>query len=221
MTSDPAPPANADTRRLLDQLQAAYRQLDLGGELAARIGDALLPRSLPRLGGVSVSAAGRSPGQLYDAKRVGERRLVLWLAEVPTAFAGTLGPFVKAATESVVWAEDRLEIVPPADVLRRVNDALLALKLDPPPLVAMTYALVDGGSGAVTLSRGGSAPAVQVYATGERRAWLGPAPFLGAFPAEFSTFTGTLRPGERLSLRTLGECEILLAVESLPSGAVP
>ena len=181
------------------ELQAAYAEIDRGIDVARRVRRLLLPAKLPEVGPVRLAVHHRPRPRagcvLYDAVRIDEHRLGVWVTEAggPAVTAGWVGVAVKHAAAGPGL---------PAEVLGRVNRAVLDLGLDPPPLVGMVYALIDGRTGEVTVSRGGGPPPVRVPADGPADVWVGPGPFLGAFDADFPAETATLRSGEKLILRT-------------------
>lgn len=196
---------------LNDHLQKAYAQIDAAIELGRKIQRALLPRTLPEVAGVRFAVHQRSRsrvgGDVYDVARLDENHVGFWVADPGgpgSAAGGLLGLVVK---QSVVGKEihaDGYRLVPPDAVLARANRDLIGVELDPPPLVALGYGQIDVRTGRVAVSRGGLPPAVYLPATGPAEAWVGPAPFLGAFDAEFPPEFGKLSPGDRLILATDG-----------------
>jgi sigma-B regulation protein RsbU (phosphoserine phosphatase) len=192
-------PLDDDARRRNLELRAAYAEIDLGIEMARRVRRLLVPAKLPEVGPVRLAVHHRPRPRagcvLYDAVRIDENRVGVWVAEAggSAVTAGWVGVAVKHAANG---------LGSPADVLDRVNRALLDLGLDPPPLVGMVCALIDARTGEVAVSRGGVPPPVRVPADGPADVWVGPGPFLGAFDADYPSETKVLRPGEKLLLRT-------------------
>lgn len=196
----------ADSRRLNAELTAAYADAERGLELARRVRKSLLPDRLPDVAGVRVSVHSRPRaqvgGSLYDATLLGDHHIGFWVAAPggSAQIAGLLGIVVKTAIGSVLGRADH--DVSPKLVLDRVNRELLGLQLDPAPLVGLAFGVLDTRSGAIAVSRGGLPPPVHVPDNGPAVAWFGPGPFLGAFDADFPAQLGTLRPAEKLILRT-------------------
>jgi len=192
--------SNADeVRRRNLELRAAYADLDRGVDLARRVHRMFLPARLPALGSVRLAVYHRPRPRagcvLYDAVTLGDRHLAVWVAAAggPAVTAGWVGVAVKHAAAGPGS---------PAEVLGRVNRALLDLGIDPPSLVGMVYALIDTRTGEVAVSRGGVPPPIRVPADGPADVWVGPGPFLGAFDADFPMHSARLWPGEKLILRT-------------------
>lgn len=201
-----ATPLDTDARLLNDRLRAAYRERAALAELARKALQAVAPRRLPSAGRLTIGASAR--GGQVDAVRPDPDHLAVWLTDAGgagTAAGGLVGLLVRGLVVPREVHDDGPRLVPPADVLARVNHGLLDLRLDPPPLVGLGYVLADARTGAVTLSRGGLPPAVYLPAGGEPVAWVGGGPFLGAFDADFPATAGELRPGDKLILATVGD----------------
>jgi hypothetical protein len=197
---------SADARLLNDRLRAAYRERAALADLARKAIQAVAPRRLPAVGRLTVGASGRN-GQA-DATRLDADHVAVWLTDAGgagTAADGLLGLLVRGLVVGREVHDDGPRLVPPGEVLGRVNRGLLDLNLDPPPLVGLGYVLANARTGAVTVSRGGLPPAVYLPASGGVAAWVGGGPFLGAFDADFPETVGGLRPGDKLVLATAGD----------------
>ncbi|MFO0852530.1 MAG: SpoIIE family protein phosphatase [Gemmataceae bacterium] len=196
-------PLDTDARLLNDRLRAAYRERAALAELARKALQAVAPRRLPAAGRLSVGASAR--GGQVDAVRPDPDHLAVWLTDAGgagTAAGGLVGLLVRGLVTPREVHDSGARLVPPAEVLARVNRGLLDLRLDSPPLVGLGYLLADARTGIVTLSRGGLPPAVYLPAGGEPAAWVGGGPFLGAFDADFPEVVGELHPGDKLVLAT-------------------
>ena len=195
--------APTDARLLNDRLRAAYRERAALAELARKALQAVTPRRLPAVGRLTVGASAR--GGQVDASRLDADHVAVWLTDAGgagTAAGGLVGLLVRGLVVGREVHDDGPRLVPPAEVLVRVNRGLLDLRLDPPPLVGLGYVLADARTGTVTVGRGGLPPAMYLPAGGGPVAWVGGGPFLGAFEADFPEVVGELRPGDKLVLAT-------------------
>jgi hypothetical protein len=199
-----------DGRAVNDLLRKAHADQSALADLARRAVRAAAPTPPPPV--VGLAARGRAgPGGLTGWHRTGGSRFVAWVTDAGgtgTTAGGLLALLVKSLIVPTEFAQG-WRMVPPAEVLGRVNAGLLGLRDDPPVLVGLGYLAFDAITGEVVVSRGGVPPAVCLRAGGGVEVWHGPGPFLGAFPAEFSDTTGTLQPGDRLLLATVGPVERL------------
>ncbi len=201
----------AEARLLGDQLQKAYGQLDRELEMARRVHRAFLPQSFPRAGAARFAVCyrprSRVGGDFYDVQRLDEDHVGFALADVTahgSAAGSLLGVFVKRSLVAKDVTDTGYRLLPPDEVLGRVNRELLGLNLDDPPLVALLYGRVNVRSGAVAFARAGLPPPLLVPAAGDPEPWHAPGPMLGAFDATFGVGHGTLAPGDRLLLGTDG-----------------
>lgn len=202
----------AEARALNDRLRKAYSQAEADARLVERAGRVALPRHLPAVGAVRFAVCHR-PRALsgsaggYDVAQLDAGRIGFWVTDA----GGVVGLTVRLAARGSELRDGLPRVLPPGEVLGRVNRALIGLGLDPPPLVGMTYGVIDARSGVVAVARGGLPPAVVLPAAGTPEAWAGPGPFLGAFDAEFPPRDGVLARGDRLLLATAGDAEGLTA----------
>ena len=204
----------AEARQLNGQLQRAYAEIDRAFDLARRVQRAWQPRTLPAVDtirfGVHHRPRSRVGGDIYDVCRLDEEHVGFWLADVGgpgTPAGGLLGLVVRQAVVLKEIHANGYRLIPPDEVLTRVNRELLALDLDPPALVGMACGQVNTRTGRVTVARGGLPLAVHVTATGNGIStdmWAGPGPHLGAYEAEFPPQCGHLAAGDRLLLMTDG-----------------
>jgi hypothetical protein len=202
----------AEARAINDRLRKVYQQVEADARLVERAGRVALPRHLPAVGAVRFAVCHR-PRALseaaggYDAAQLDAGRVGFWVTDA----GGVVGLTVRLAARGLELRDGLPRALPPAEVLGRVNRALIGLELDPPPLVGMTCGVIDARSGSVSVARGGLPPAVVLPAAGAPRPWAGPGPFLGAFDAEFPPRDGVLERGDRLLLATAGDAEGLPA----------
>lgn len=199
----------AEGRLLGEQLQKAYLQLDREEEMGRRLRRTVLPRLLPEVGAVrfAVCHRPRAPigGDFYDIRRLDEDHVGFAIGHVVGRSGGSLlGLFARQAVTFKQVKGNCYRLVPPHEVLSAVNQELLALGLDDPPLVAMLAGIVNGRDGRATLARGGLPAPIYLPVAGEPQVWAEPGPFLGTAETTFPIHHGVLVPGDRLVMATDG-----------------
>src|SRR5205823_4396091 len=141
--------------------QAAHRQLDTELMLARRLQANFLPRQVPTFprGRVVVHhhPSGRVGGDFYDAFRVDENHVGFYVADalghgVP---ASLLTMFIKQNLRPKEVARDLYRLIPPDEVLARLNRELIEQRLSETPFVSMVYGLFNHQTGALSLARAG------------------------------------------------------------------
>ncbi|MBN9118742.1 MAG: SpoIIE family protein phosphatase [Planctomycetes bacterium] len=199
-----------EARLMGDQLRRALAQLDGEQEMARRVRAALLPRTLPNVGGarfgVCYRPRSRSGSDFHDVRRLDEQRVGFFVGDVvgTGAAGGLLGVFVQQCVAMKEIDAPSYRIASPNEVLTAVNRQLLALGADDLPLVAMCVGVLNCQTGAVSLARGGLPAPVYVPAAGAPTVWPVPGPFLGTADVPYQLLTGTLTPGDRLLIGTDG-----------------
>src|SRR5262249_27026395 len=133
----------AEARQINQQLQQAYQQIESDLRLARRLQASFLPRSLPAVGpvrfGVSYRPCGQVGGDFYDVFRLDEQHVGFYVADamghgVP---ASLLTIFLKKAVQPKEVTGDSYRLVPPEEVLARLNRDLIAQKLAEMPFITM------------------------------------------------------------------------------------
>jgi len=205
-----------EARFLGEQLQKTQRDFELAQNLARLVQQMMLPRTLPIFEGVRITVGhdprGRSGGDFYDVARLDADHLGVFLADTVGPASGIASLIGTYARLSVPTREAATDPLPSPDrVLAQVHQNLLALGLDDPPFVAMCYIQMNLRTGEVTFARAGLPPPVYLPTSGPPVVWLTPGPYLGSFPAEYTTGQGHLEVGDRLLLSSDG---------SLPADAV-
>jgi len=199
-----------DAPNLNDLLRQQYDLAAATHTLAQRVQRLGLPARLPTTGTVRFAVAVPANGW-FDVLRLDETYVAFWVAETGHTMSGTLvGLALRQAIVGRDVTDAGTRIVPPSEVVARVNRAIIDLDLSAP--IGFGYGLIDVESGAVTLARGGIPP--PVHWTGRAEVWHGPAPFLGAFDAEFPAHDGQLAPGDRLIIASVGDVTQLADVGS-------
>jgi len=197
----------AEARILGDQLNRTFAQIDRELELARQVRLALLQRSLPEMRGTRFAVChrprGRNGGDFYAVQALDGDRLVFLVGDVigATSAAGLLGKFV---SEAVIEAARVNPTAPAGKLLAEANLALLRLKLEDSPLVALVVGVVHTESPRLTLARAGLPAPIRVPESGEPETWALPGPFLGIAETTFTSHSTTLKPGDKVLVGTDG-----------------
>ncbi len=201
---------SAEFHRINKRLQQAYQQIDQELQLAQRIQSSFLPQSLPEIANVRFAVhyllCGRVGGDFYDVFRLDEQHVGLYVADamghgVP---ASLLTIYVKKGvrTKEVFGKEYRL--IPPGEVLTRLNRDLIDQRLSESPFITMVYALFNHVEGTITFSRAGHPYPLYVPASGPLQLWQQEGLLLGIAEAQFLERTWTLKPGDKVLLYSDG-----------------
>jgi sigma-B regulation protein RsbU (phosphoserine phosphatase) len=200
----------AEAGRVNKRLQAAYQQLDQELELARRIQDSFLPQCLPKLPRVRFAVkyrpCNRVGGDFYDVFRLDERHVGFYVADamghgVP---ASLLTIFVKKGVRTKEITGQSYRLVPPDEVLLKLNGDLIEQALADTPVITMVYGLLDHQGGTLRFSRAGHPHPLFLPADGPPRLWQLGGSLLGVFETHFNLQTEQLRPGDKVVLYTDG-----------------
>jgi sigma-B regulation protein RsbU (phosphoserine phosphatase) len=194
----------AEAQRIHRRLQQAYQQIDQELELAQRIQRSFLPQSLPVVPGVQFAVhyclRGRVGGDFYDVFRLDEKHVGFYVADamghgVP---ASLLTIFLKNGVRAKEVFGQQYRLVPPSEVLGRLNHALLEQALSENPFITMVYALFNHEEGTLSFARAGHPYPLHVPLEGEPALWQVEGSLLGVFDTLFPMQTHQLRPGDKL-----------------------
>jgi serine phosphatase RsbU (regulator of sigma subunit)/anti-anti-sigma regulatory factor len=189
------------------RLQAERTQADL--RRAALIQQALLPRTLPKLNGLSVQALYRPSqnvgGDLYDVVQLDERHVVLLIADAA-------GHGLSAAMLAVLFRNHLPLAHPESRYPCRPSDALAAVNRDlcqgftgPGLFVTAAYCLVDVLTREIAVASAGHTPLLLLRNFGSTERVFHTGPALGLYPqARFAEQQIVLEEGDRLLLYTDG-----------------
>jgi sigma-B regulation protein RsbU (phosphoserine phosphatase) len=192
------------------RLTHAYRQIDEELELARRIQQSMLPKSFPSLPpakfAVYYHPCGRVGGDFYDVTRLDEDHLGFYVADVmghgiPAAL---LTIFLKKAIQAKEIVGTHYRLLPPGEVLVRLNREMIQLALAESPFLTMIYALYDRRDSTVSFSRAGHPPPLYLPSSGELEFWALHGTLLGVFETEFAVEKRRMNPGDKLLLYTDG-----------------
>jgi serine phosphatase RsbU (regulator of sigma subunit) len=201
---------SAEAHRINKRLQAAYQQIDQELELAGRIQASFLPQTLPEVPqtrfAVHYRPSGRVGGDFYDVFRLDERHLGFYVADVMGhgVPASLLTIFVKKGVRAKEISGQHYRLVPPGEVLRRLNRDLIEQRLSDTPFVTMAYALLDFTTGCLSFARSGHPYPLYVPAEGPAELWRVEGTLLGVFDANYPVRSQRLGPGDKLLLYTDG-----------------
>ena len=151
----------AEVNRINKRLQQAYKQIDQELELAHRIQSSFLPQTLPEAPGsrfaVHYQLCGRVGGDFYDVFRLDENHVGFYVADamghgVP---ASLLTIFVKKGVRPKEVFGKQYRLVPPGEVLGRLNKELVDQQLSDTPFITMAYGLLNHREGVLRFARAG------------------------------------------------------------------
>lgn len=201
----------AEAQHLNQRLHEALRQIDADRDLTRRIHRGFLPRNVPDVGrfrfGVCYRPRGRTGGDFYDVVRLDEDHLAIYLADSMgrgLQSSGLLGIFVRRAISPKVVVGKSYQIVPPGEVLNRLNSDLLNLALPEPPFVTLCYLQLGALDGTVTMARAAHPAPLHVPRDDDPQYWQVSGTLLGVFDAEYPVLQKQLAPGDKLLLYSDG-----------------
>lgn len=201
---------SAEIHHVHKKLQTAYQQIDMELEIARRLQESFLPQSLPDLPKARIAVAyrpcNRVGGDFYDAFRLDEHHLGFYVADamghgVP---ASLLTVFIKQGVKAKEINGKEYRLIPPNEVLKKLNRDLLALTLSENPFITMVYALFDTRDGTFRFSRAGHPYPLYIPSKGPLRLWQVEGSLLGVFETEYRSQAHTIGPGDRILLYTDG-----------------
>jgi len=199
-----------ELRRLNKRLQQLHQQMDYELQLAQRIQASFLPRRLPEVPharfAVHYLPLDRVGGDFYDVFRLDENHVGLYVADVMGhgVPASLLTIFVKKGVQTKEVFGHDYRLVPPEEVLGRLNDDLLDQHLSEHPFITMTYALYNHRDGVFRFSRAGHPYPLYVPREGEPIFWRQEGLLLGVTKTTFPARSYPLKPGDKVLLYSDG-----------------
>jgi phosphoserine phosphatase RsbU/P len=200
----------AEAGRVSKRLQVAYEQLDQELELARRIQESFRPPSLPELPrlrfAVKYLPCNRVGGDFYNVFRLDERHVGFYVADAMGhgVAASLLTVFVTRRVRAKEINGQSYRLVPPDEVLQRLNRDLIEQALADTPFLTMVYGLVDHADGTLRFSRAGHPYPLFLPVDGPPRLLQLGGSLLGVFETCFDVHTERLRAGDKLVLYTDG-----------------
>ncbi len=190
--------------RTFDALQEEMR-------LAASLQRDFLPHSLPHVKPVRFATLFRPAswvsGDFYDVFRLDETHVGFYVADVAGHGlpAALLTMFVKKALQTKQIVGNSYEIIPPEQVLGRLNIDICEQNLSSCQFCTVAYAVVDAQSLLLRYARGGHPCPLLLRADGRVEYLTGSGPLLGIFPDEaFQPRCVALAPGDRVVMYSDG-----------------
>ncbi len=200
----------AEVHRINKRLQQLHQQIDHELQLAQRIQSSFLPQTLPDVSrtrfAVHYLLRDRVGGDFYDVFRLDEQHVGLYVADamghgVP---ASLLTIFVKKGVRAKEVFGQHYRLVPPGEVLQRLNKDLLDQQLAENPFITMAYGLYNHKEGTFRFARAGHPYPLHVPREGEPVFWRQEGLLLGVVDAVFPAHTYTLKPGDKVLLYSDG-----------------
>lgn len=200
----------AEVHRINKRLQSAYQQIDQELELARRIQVSFLPQTLPEVPNVRFAVhyqpCGRVGGDFYDIFRLDEKHLGFYVADamghgVP---ASLLTIFVKKGVKAKEIFGKQYRLIPPSEVLQRLNRDLIEQQLSENPFITMVYVLLNHADGTLQFARSGHPYPLYLPFDGPPCLWQIEGSLLGVFDIHYPTRSERLRPGDKVLLYTDG-----------------
>jgi sigma-B regulation protein RsbU (phosphoserine phosphatase) len=201
---------SAEVHRVNRRLQQAYHQIDQELELARRLQLSLLPQTLPDAPCVRFAVhyrlCGRVGGDFYDAFRLDEQHVGFYVADamghgVP---ASLLTIFVKKGVKPKEVFGQQYRLLPPTEVLQRLNKDLMDQAISDSPFITIAYVLYNHHVRTVQFARAGHPYPLLVPSDGESRFCQVQGSLLGVFDTVFPGQSQRLRIGDKLLLYSDG-----------------
>ena len=201
----------AEAQHVNQRLQQAYAQIDGDLDLTRRIHRNFLPRSLPEVGsarfGVCYRPRSRVGGDFYDVARLDEDHVAIYVADAMgrgLPASSLLSIFVKKSVTGKEILGRSYRLLPPGEVLDRLNRDLVGLSLPEPPFVTMTYVQLNCRDGGLTFARAAHPHPLYIPTDSDPVYWHAAGTLLGVFEAEYPVQQRQLRSGDKLLLYTDG-----------------
>ena len=202
--------AAAEAQQVNQSAVSLYQQHDADFRLARRIQRACRPLHLPAvetpLFAVSHRERAGSGGDFYNVARVDEDHVAVFLGDVmgSSLTASLLATFIHQNVVPKQIHGRSYRLVPPDEVLAGLNRGLAGLSLPEPPLVRMTYCLLNAKTGLLTYACAGHTPPLYLPPAGPAAFWPAFGTMLGQAEANHPLQSATLKAGDRLLLFTDG-----------------
>jgi sigma-B regulation protein RsbU (phosphoserine phosphatase) len=213
----------AEVHRINHRLQQAYQQIDQELQLAQRLQSSFLPQTLPQVPrvrfAVHYALSGRVGGDFYDVFRLDENNVGLYVADamghgVP---ASLLTVFVKKGVRAKEVFGKQYRLLPPDEVLHRLNKDLIDQRLSENPFITMVYGVFNHREGRLSVARAGHPYPLYVPRDGEPQLWRQEGLLLGIVDAIYPSLSFALQPGDKVLFYSDGIDTA--SFDGLPAGA--
>lgn len=200
----------AETQRINKRLQATHQQMNSELDLARRLQQSFLPQSLPDLPQVKFAVEYRPCGQVggdfYDVFRLDENHYGFYVADAMGhgVSASLLTIFVKKGVRAKDIDGQTYRLVPPDEVLHRLNHDFIEQALSDTPFITMVYGLFNFREGILQFSRAGHPYPLFIPREGPVEPWQLEGSLLGVFATQYRLRMHQVRPGDKVLLYTDG-----------------
>ena len=200
----------AEVHRINRRLQQIHQQIDQELQLAQRIQESFLPQTLPEVSNVRFAVhyllCGRVGGDFYDVFRLDEKHVGFYVADamghgVP---ASLLTIYVKKGVRAKEVFGKQYRLVPPDEVLSRLNRDLVEQELSERPFITMVYALFNHIDGVLHFSRAGHPYPLLIPKQGPATLLKSGGLLLGVMDSGFCSEVQTLAKGDKFLMYTDG-----------------
>ncbi len=200
----------AEAQRVSQRLQAANQQIDQELELARRLQESFLPQTLPQIPhvrfAVKYKPCAQVGGDFYDVFRLDEKHVGFYVADamghgVP---ASLLTIFIKKGVRAKEISGKNYRLVPPTEVLQKLNADLIEQQIPDLPFITMVYVLFNYLDGTLQFARAGHPYPIYVPANGMPVLSQIEGGLLGVFETKYRLQTHHLKPGDKFLLYTDG-----------------
>jgi sigma-B regulation protein RsbU (phosphoserine phosphatase) len=212
----------AEMQNTNKRLQQAHQRVNQELELARRIQQSFLPKTLPEMPqarfAVHYRPCGRVGGDFYDMFRLDEHHVGFYVADamghgVP---ASLLTMFLKKAVRAKEIFDNRYRLLPPQEVLQHLNHELLDQRVVENSFITMIYGLYNCLEGTLRFARAGHPYPVHVRPDQPPEVLEVQGSLLGVFETNFAVRLCQLKPGEKALIYTDGTDAI--SFEGQPPG---
>ena len=199
-----------ESSQINQTLLRLYEQNDADFRIARRIQRLCRPTQLPAVGQARFAVSHRervgSPGDFHNVVRVDEQRVGFFVGDVlgQSLTACMLAVFIHQNVATKEISGQSYRVVPPDEVLQRLGRALSMLGMPDPPLIRMTYGLLNCQSGELAFACAGHTPPVRLPAAGPIEILRATGPMLVPGDVRYATQQARLQAGDRVLLFTDG-----------------
>lgn len=200
----------ADAQRTSVRLHEAKQQMDQELELARRLQESFLPQSLPALPGLRFAVKYKPyasvGGDFYDVFRLDEKHIGFYIADAMGhgVASSLLTIFVKKGVRAKEITGKNYRLVPPNEVLARLNSDLIDQQIPDLPFITMAYMLYNVHDRTIQFSRAGHPYPLYIPKVGKPDYWQLEGSLLGVFETHYRQQVRQLNPGDKLLLYTDG-----------------
>lgn len=201
--------------------ETAARRYTRQLRLASQVQREFIPEHLPRFGRVSCDVLFHPvdfvSGDIYDVHRLDDEHVAIALADatghgIPAAL---MTVYIKRALRGKEIERGEYRILPPDEVLARLNDDLLEAELSECPFVAAMYGVLNTTTLEFRVARAGAPFPIHRAADGTTRILRPAGGVVGVLPgARFDVATVQLQPGDAMVLYSDGLERIVAPAEA-------